>query len=463
MEGAGQTFGRRLLRRGEPGYEQARLGRVFNARRPDRLPAAVLLAESEDDIVEGIRLAAASGWQVAVRAGGHSWAAWSVRDDTLLIDLGNFREMSYDAETDVATCTPAVRGGDELAPFLAERGRFFAGGHCPTVGLGGFLLQGGMGWNARGWGWAAESVVAIDAVTADGRLVRADAAQNSDLFWAARGAGPSLPAVVTRFHLATRPHPCYVAETVHLYPLDVFDEVMTWLHDAHHDISTNVEIVALTMTPPEPIPGHHGFVLAVTGVAMVDTAEQAAAALAPFGDCPVIDRVLMRVDAAPVGFAELRARQVIANPEAHRYRVDNAWLDGAAAEVVPAMRTAFVDLPTPQSFTIWFSMAPLRQLPDMALSLQTDVYVAAYIVYRDVAHDAEIRRWTDAAMAKMQPVTVGQYLGDSDLTNRQVKFMGDEAFARLQTVRAAWDPTERFVTYLATKSSPLNTNHWESP
>ena len=117
-----------------------------------------------------------------------------------------------------------------LAPYLAERGRFFVGGHCPTVGVGGFLLQGGQGWNARGWGWAAEYVEAIDVVTADGELVRADATQNSDLYWAARGAGPGFFGVVTRFHLRTLPAPGHLAQTVQAYALDDFDEVMAWLH-----------------------------------------------------------------------------------------------------------------------------------------------------------------------------------------------------------------------------------------
>ena len=78
--------------------------------------------------------------------------------------------MSYDDDTGIVTAGPAVRGGLDLDPFLAARGRFFAGGHCPTVGLGGFLLQGGMGWNCRGWGWAAESIDAIEVVTADGEV-----------------------------------------------------------------------------------------------------------------------------------------------------------------------------------------------------------------------------------------------------------------------------------------------------
>ena len=438
-------------------FATACFGRVFNARRPqDRSPAAVLMAESEQDVVEGVRLAIERGWRVAIRSGGHSWAAWSVRDEALLIDLGGFREMAYDETTGIVSATPSVKGGDELNPYLGEFGRFFNGGHCPSVGIGGFLLQGGQGWNARGWGWAAENIVAIDVVTAEGELVRADETRHSDLFWAARGAGPGFFGVVTRFHLRTRPLPKHLAHTVHGYPLSLFDEVMTWLHETHHSISDLVEIVALTQTPPD----HDEPVLLVTGIAMTDAPEEAAEALAPLHANPYADRALFRVEAQPTTLAEQLGGQRAANPEGHRYLVDNAWLTGPAHEVVPAIRKAFTDHPTRQTFTIWFSMAPLRQLPDMAFSLQSEIYCATYVIHDAPERDGELRAWLDKAMAEMQPVTVGQYLGDSDFTVRQLKFMGDEHWPRLQEIRTVRDPKGLFAGHLSA-GTVTNTNHWE--
>ena len=454
-------FTGRLLLPDDDGYEEARVGRVFNDRWPARYPAAVLAAETEQDLVEGVRLARERGWQVAVRAGGHSWAAWSVRDGALLIDLGSFKELRYDQGTGIVTASPSVKGGDELVPYLAERGRFFNGGHCPSVGIGGFLLQGGQGYNARGWGWGAESIEAIDVVTAAGELVRADAEQNADLYWAARGSGPGFFGLVTRFHLRTRPAPKVVAETVQLYPLVLFDEVMTWLQGIHGTISPDVEIVAISTVPEVPLPGHHGgHVLAVTGLALVDSMEAARQALAPLDNCPVAGRALAWVAAVPTSLEEHRRRQRAANPEGHRYLVDNAWLEGPPREVVPAMRPVFTDLPTAKSFTIWFSMSPLRQLPDMAFSLQTETYLASYLVYEDKADEDRLRAWLTDRMRELEPVTVGQYLGDSDLANRQVKFMDDAAWKRLQDIRARRDPDSLFVGYLATDRAPLNSNHW---
>ena len=314
-----------LLLRGQDGFDEARIDRIFNRRLSERSPAAVLRAETEDDVVLGVRLALERGWQVAVRSGGHSWAQWSVREEALVIDLGALRELSYDETTGIVTASPAIKGGAELAPYLDSVGRFFPGGHCPTVGIGGFLLQGGQGWNARGWGWAAEYVEAIDVVTADGELVRADAEQNADLYWAARGAGPGFFGVVTRFHLRTLPAPGHIAQTVQAFALDDFDEVMTWLHEAHHSVADTVEIVALTKTDhalsDDPV-------LLVTGVALVDDESEADAALAPFRDNPALDRALMVVDAVPTTLEEQRKRQLEDNPEGHRWAVDNAWLSG---------------------------------------------------------------------------------------------------------------------------------------
>jgi FAD binding domain len=184
--------GDRLILRGADGYDEARFARVFNARRPERYPAALLVAESEDDVVEGVR--------------------W------LLIDLGAFKETALDESTRLVSVTPSVSGG-ELNAHLSGYGRFFTTGDCPSLGLGGFLLQGGVGIGFRGWGYAAEQIASIDVVTADGELVTADEQNNSDLFWAARGAGPGFCGAITRFHLKTRPVPAGLAATTHIYPL----------------------------------------------------------------------------------------------------------------------------------------------------------------------------------------------------------------------------------------------------
>ncbi|MBL5972679.1 MAG: FAD-binding oxidoreductase [Candidatus Leucobacter sulfamidivorax] len=458
-------FDGRLVLPGDSDFEEAVLGRVFNGRRPDRRPDAVLIAASVEDVRRGVLLAKERGWTVAVRSGGHAWAAWSVRDGGLLIDLGALDDIDYDAETEIVSAGPATKGGEVLSPYLEERGRFFNGGHCPSVGIGGFLLQGGQGWNQRGWGWAAESVVAVDVVTADGELVRADAEQNSDLYWAARGAGPSYPGIVVRFHLQTRPKFGALAHTVHGYELEDFTEVMTWMYENHARISTDVEIVCVSQMTETPDGGQRRLLL-VTALAFGPDSDTAREYVAPFNEIPVIDRAVFVVDGVPTTLAEQRANQEVANPEHAQYICDCAWIDGdysaeGIAAMVEGIRPLFTTNPTEKGFAIWMSNAPRRELPDMAFSLHTDAYVAAYTVYDDPADFARNRAWVTEVYEHAQPVTAGQYLGDSDMTNRQLKFMAPENWERLQGVIRDRDPEGRFARYLASDPATINTNHWE--
>ena len=438
-------------------FEAAAVSRIFNQRRPARRPAAVLRAADAADVAAGVG-AAAEGLRVAVRAGGHSWAAWSLRDDTLLIDLAALNGMDYDEATGTVTVGPAVRGGLDLDPFLASRGRFFAGGHCPTVGLGGFLLQGGMGWNCRGWGWAAESIEAIQVVTADGEIAWCDETANADLFWAARGSGPGFFGVVTAFRLRTRQRYRELTQTTYVYPASVAADVLGWLHAARHDVPPSVELVAVGITPPLP-PGveQDGPVLVVDGVSF----DGGPAALRRLDGCPVAGKALVAKIAQPVTIGELRAEQVRANPEGHRYVADNAYLTGPADALIPVLAPAFTRLPTAKSFSLWFDLAhlPARPLPDMALSVQGDLYFATYVVCESPAQDAPCRDWVAGTMDRLQPFSAGCYLGDSDLAVRPDRFMSAAAWDRFRQVRAARDPGGLFVGYDCADESALNVTH----
>ena len=136
----------RVLRRGDDGYEELRR-RGHNARKPDRFPEVIVRPESEEEVVAAVRLARAEGLKVKARSGGHSWTASSVRDG-MLVDLEALDEITVDPVSRTATVQPGVKGED-LGAALRAHGLFFPGGHCPTVCVGGYLLQGGFGWNGR--------------------------------------------------------------------------------------------------------------------------------------------------------------------------------------------------------------------------------------------------------------------------------------------------------------------------
>ena len=294
-------------------------------------------------MIAGVRLAAERGWTVSVRSGGHSWAAWSLRDDALLIDLGRLRDIGYEPATGVVSVRQAVQGGLELAPFLAERGRAFPAGHCASVGLGGFLLQGGQGWNGRARGWACESVVGLDVVTADGQLIQADATENPDLLWAARGAGPGFPGVVTRFHLQTYEAPRVMWHDTWTFRLDDSVELLTWLQGVLPELDRRVEpVVAATRLPDVPLhdgtPRPDGTVVLLHTTSMADSDEQAVALLAALQHGPLAGRELGHVQGR-TSVLEENLAQTAQNPEGYRYAVDCTWTDAGPRPGSAAVRT----------------------------------------------------------------------------------------------------------------------------
>jgi FAD/FMN-containing dehydrogenase len=442
--------------RGDAGYEEVRVGRVFNARRPDRFPAAVLLAEDEDDVVAGVRLARERGMRVSVRAGGHSWAVWSLRDDVLLIDLGGLREMTFDPATGIATASPGLTGGAEFTPFLTERGRVFTGGHCPSVGLGGFLLQGGQGWDSRRRGWACENVVGIDVITADGELVHADEVQNADLLWAARGAGPGFFGAITRFHLRTFPRAAAMTHDTWMFELDELGPLLGWIDELLPELDRVVEpVIAATRLPRLEGPP----VLLLHTTAMCDTPEEAARVLAPLSQCPIADRAISH-ERGPTTIELENEAQAFQNPENHRYAVDCTWTDARADELAPLLRAVWSELPTEHSFAIWYGWAPVRPLPDMAFSIEGRAYLAIYAIWPDPSDDERHREWVvNHANRLAGAVGKGVYLGDTDFTRRPDRFMTDENFARLEEIRARRDPDGLFCSYLIVEGATLNGDH----
>ncbi|KAI1496680.1 hypothetical protein F5X99DRAFT_424347 [Biscogniauxia marginata] len=443
-----------IVTRDDADFSEAVWGRVFNYRRDTtRTPRAVVRATSAAHVRAAVELARREGCRVSVRSGGHSWAAWSVRQDAVLIDLeglkgsrGNDDDgsggVSYDDGTKIVSCPPSTIGRD-LNGFLSKKGRMFAGGHCPDVGLGGFLLQGGMGWNCKNWGWACESVIGIDVVTADAKEVHCSAVENADLFWAARGAGPGFPAVVTRFHLLTRPLP-ELYNCVYVYPQSMYRTVLQWVVDTAPTADPNTEIVCVS----RPAPDGNG-VQIITGFTSFQPSKQhAEKALQPIHDSRP-KNAIVEVFCEPTTLQREYTSQDEANPQAHRYCSENAYI-ADDADVPTVLERAFLTPPTQKSFALYFAMSPTsrRPGPDMALSMQSDHYFALYTVWEDAADDARCTAWVHDIMREVERHSTGSYLGDADFQHRRTKFWSKEAGERLAGIRSKWDPDGRICGYL---------------
>jgi len=188
-----------LVRPGESNYPVAK--RLFDPRFDSINPAGIAYCRSPHDVATCLAFVRKFGVRMAVRSGGHSYAGWSTTTG-LVIDVTRMSGVT------VGGGTATVGAGTRLIDLyggLAAHGRAIPGGSCPTVGVAGLTLGGGVGVVARAYGLTCDNVRSLQIVTADGKLRTCDAKTNSDLYWACRGGGGGNFGVVTSFTFGTHP------------------------------------------------------------------------------------------------------------------------------------------------------------------------------------------------------------------------------------------------------------------
>lgn len=187
----------------DTGYAAAR--DVFNSRFDDSTPVAIVAATSVGDVQKAMAFAAENGIEVTARSGGHSYVGASAANATMVVDLrGLPGGISYDAGTGLAT-VPAAATLNSLQTVLNADGRSIPTGSCPSVGVAGLTLGGGLGSEARLRGLTCDALVSASVVLPTGEVVTASPTDHADLFWALRGGGGASWGVVTRFGFTTYP------------------------------------------------------------------------------------------------------------------------------------------------------------------------------------------------------------------------------------------------------------------
>lgn len=180
-----------LLRPGDPGYDEERLG--YNLAL-DHRPALIVGAEGAGDVTAAVRWAAARGLGVAVQATGHGVSRSA--EGQLMISTRRMDEVRVDPGARTATVGAGARW-EQVLQATSPHGLAPLNGSNPGVGAVGYTVGGGMGLLGRRYGYAADHVRAMDVVTADGRLRRVDAAHEPELFWALRGGKGNFGVVVS--------------------------------------------------------------------------------------------------------------------------------------------------------------------------------------------------------------------------------------------------------------------------
>src|SRR4029077_14436452 len=188
-----------LVRPGESSYTVSK--RLFDPRFDSLHPAGIAYCRNPHDVATCLAFVRKFGLPVAARCGGHSYAGWS-SGSGLVIDVTRMSGVN------VSGSTATVGAGTRLIDFyngLAAHGRGVPGGSCPTVGIAGLTLGGGVGVVSRAYGLTSDNVKSLQIVTADGQVRTCSSSQNSDLFWACRGGGGGNFGGVTSFTFGTHP------------------------------------------------------------------------------------------------------------------------------------------------------------------------------------------------------------------------------------------------------------------
>ena len=220
---------------------------------PTCAPPSSCFPTSVDDVVDAVQYAAERDLRIVVQGTGHGAAVHASLDGTLLLNMREMRGVEIDVENRRARVEAGALWEDVVVP-ATEHGLTALHGSSPNVGVVGYSLGGGIGWLARKHGLSAESVLAVELVTADGALVRADRTQNTDLFWALRGGGGGL-GVIVAMEIALYAVEELVAGMM-IWPWERSAEVLTryveWAETAPRSVSASARMLQIPPLPEIP-------------------------------------------------------------------------------------------------------------------------------------------------------------------------------------------------------------------
>jgi FAD/FMN-containing dehydrogenase len=423
----------------DPEYDKAR---TVVAGGIDRHPAVIVRVANVEDVAAVIRLARETGLELAVRSGGHSGAGHSVTEGGIVLDVSDMKALDIDVGGRTAWAEAGLTAA-EYSTAAAAHGLATGFGDTGSVGIGGITLGGGVGYLVRRFGLTIDALIAADIVTADGELLRLDAANHPDLFWAIRGGGGNF-GVVTRFQYRLDAVPDFVGGMLILpATADVIAGFIAAAEAAPEELSTIANVMPCPPMPfvPEEL---HGKLVILALLAYAGETEAGERALAPFRDLapPIADLLkpmpypeiyppddgdyhplavarTMFVDRIDLPVAETIVEHLRASDAA--MRVAQLRVLGGAMARVPAEATAFAH----RGSRIMVNVASFYEGPE----------------------DKDLRAaWVERFAAALQQDDRGAYVNflvDEGEERIRAAYPGS-TWDRLAEIKARYDPTNLF-------------------
>jgi FAD/FMN-containing dehydrogenase len=427
---------------GEPSWDEAR--QAWNLA-VDQRPALVALPENVDDVVAIVEFARAAGLRVAAQGTGHNAAAFASLDDTVLVKTSRMKGVAIDVAGRCARVAAGTLWAEVTGP-ASEHGLAPLAGSSPDVGVVGYTLGGGLSWLSRRHGLAANSVIAIEIVTAEGRVVRCDRDHEPGLFWALRGGGGSF-GVVTAIELELIPIEHAYAGVL-WYPIERGSEVLhAWRELTHSDdladeLTTVGRFLRLPPIPeiPEPVRGKSFVIVEAYHIGDPAQADELLAplrALAPVNDTiatvplPALSRLHMDPEHPVPGFG------------------DGMMIAQLPKQAIDAFVAIAGDAAESPLLTV-----ELRQLggalgrPHPAhgalscIDAQYSLFAAGMVPTPQF--EAPVRAHVQAVHAALEPWAASHmYLNFADTPREPARFWSEHAYNRLRRIKAAVDPDDR--------------------
>jgi FAD/FMN-containing dehydrogenase len=419
----------------DPGWNEAR--RAWNLA-VDQRPAAVAIPETAADAAAVVRWARSRGLRIAPQGTGHGASAMGSLAHTVLVKTERMRGIEIDPEARRARIEAGVLSA-EVAEAAAQHGLAALLGSSPDVGVVGYTLGGGLSWLGRKYGLAASSVTAVELVDADGELVRVDADNEPDLFWALRGGGGSF-GLVTAIEFELYPLREVYAGVL-FFPAERGTEVLRawrqWIADVPEELTSVGRFLSFPPLPelPEHLRG---------GSIYLGAEREGAELLRPLRDLgPVMDTV------ATIPVEELS--KVHMDPQ---HRVPSAGDGMLLSDFPDEAIDSLVDVAGAGSDSPLLTVEVRhlegelgRSRPENGAlgSVEARFALFAAGMAPTPAMAAAVSAHIELVQAAMARWDSGRdYLNFTDRRERGERFFGPKAFARLQAVKANTDPDDVF-------------------
>jgi FAD/FMN-containing dehydrogenase len=428
---------------GDPGWDDARS--AFNLLL-DQHPAAVAFPADADDVAAAVDYARRAGLRVAPQATAHNQGPLGGLEDTLLLNVSGLQELRVDPGAQRVRVGAGVKW-DRVAPRLSAHGLAGLHGSSPDVGIAGYSLGGGMGWLARKHGLQTNAVTALELVTADGSIVRADAEHHADLFWALRGGGGNF-GVVTAIEFAVHPVDELYAGAL-FFPFERASEVLhTWAALLPTLPDELMSWASLMHFPPIPdVPAFaRGRSFAVVMAAFLGDEPEGRALLQPLRDLRPARDTFATVPPVVLGDLAMDPLDPVPFHLTHRLldRLPGETIDELMAKVGPGSGRG-------ETVTILqfrhMGGALARETPGAGAraTLPGEVCVMALGAVFDEAADAAVRSALADVDAIVAPHAAGEYPNFVEEPSDASGFFAPEVWQRLRDVKGRYDPDDLFA------------------